>query len=295
MLSKLTPAKVPGDKDPVSASQIKPATKGIDRLNNLEQVTVENPPTGTWKAQVSYYSGSKGLLKKPQPYSLAGQFKQNIFFCDWNENPGHVYEIVKGQPQSIYKNGSGLIYHAAFSPQGNLYVSNANDFHLFLVSGNNSEKVYSHKTYLRDIAFDSEGRLYFSDATGGGGDGAVYRLDLQTNQATLFYRVVLNQVNGYWSGDFCFDRQDQLYLSSGNTSGAQIYRIMNPAAGSPPVKIYEDPNGAISGIAFNRNNDLYYSDWKNNNGLIYMIDLSNNKRWLVYSFPNRTIWDVAFR
>jgi hypothetical protein len=58
-------------KDPVSALAVKPAEKGIDRLNNVEQVEVDNPLPGLWYVKVSAY---RLPTLGRQGYSLASDF-----------------------------------------------------------------------------------------------------------------------------------------------------------------------------------------------------------------------------
>ena len=63
-----------GAPDPiVRATHIVTATRGVDTLNNLEQVQVPNPVAGTWTIRVNASSLPNG---NPQRYSLAGDFRR---------------------------------------------------------------------------------------------------------------------------------------------------------------------------------------------------------------------------
>jgi subtilisin family serine protease len=67
------------DKDPIQPTDIKPATRGRDHLNNVEQVLVDHPIPGIWRVLVEGYNlqvieelNSQGIIvSKPQTYSLA--------------------------------------------------------------------------------------------------------------------------------------------------------------------------------------------------------------------------------
>ncbi|MCP4216512.1 MAG: S8 family serine peptidase [bacterium] len=297
ILAALTPAATAGDPDPITTGDITAATRGEDHLNNVEMVTVDSPMAGTWKIRVDLHSGSTGTLSSGQKYSLVGNFHQDMYFCDMNANPGAVYGIKGGAPEAIYTAASARVYHSAFSPNGTLYVSNSNKKTIERVdpSEQGTKVIYTHTTYSRDIAFDNQGLFYFSQATGAGGDGMIYHLDMTRNVVSLFYKVKLSEVDGSWAGDFCFDSNGVLYLSSGNRVGGSVYKVTNPASASAPVKEYTIPTDAVSGIAFNRSGQFFYTNWGNGRGNIFRLTLSDGKRKLVHSFPGKYIWDVSFR
>lgn len=56
-----------------------PATRGRDKINNIEQIVVENPTTGTYSIQVS----SKSLGSVSQDYSIVYEYEVNNHF-EWN-------------------------------------------------------------------------------------------------------------------------------------------------------------------------------------------------------------------
>lgn len=224
-----------------------------------------------------------------------------IYYADGGETRGSVYYAASSSaPDSIiYTRPSGRLYSFAFHPgvPEKLYYANANEYNIYRSdetgSGWSAESVvFTHKTYVRDIAFafDQNGNfgLYFSEATGAGGDGTIYRIDGAA--ATPFYTVRLADVGGFWAGDFAFDYEGNLYLSSGNRVPASIYKI---AAGTGAVtRIYDSPDGSIAGLVF-RDGRLYYADWRQN---IYRLDLGSGTRTLYYANPARTwLSDVGFK
>jgi len=224
-----------------------------------------------------------------------------IYYADGHESTGSVYSATSSSAPDniIYTRPSGNLYSFTFHPgiTEKLYYANANQYNIYrsdeIWSGWSAETtIFTHTTYVRDIAFafDQNGNigLYFSEATGAGGDGKIYRID--GTSATPFYTVKLSDVGGFWAGDFTFDYDGNLYLSSGNHVPASIYKV---ASGTGAVtKIFESRTGSIAGLVY-RNGYLYYADWGQN---IYRLDLSSMTSTVYYTNPSRTwLSDVGFR
>lgn len=225
-----------------------------------------------------------------------------IYFTDSFQTTGSVYELIGAASTPIFTFSGTLsgnrLYHSAFDRRtGKLYVSNSNQFKLFAVNSGTgaASDVFTHTTFLRDVAFDPAGNLYFSEATGAGADGKIYRLDLTLGTATVFYNVLRSSVGGFWAGDFTFAPDGHLYISTGNVVGGRVYRIDDPAAASPPVSVYSIAAESVTGIAFDRYGQFYYSNWDSTAGHIYQLDLSTGTRTLIFSAPGAGIWDVSFR
>jgi hypothetical protein len=241
-------------------------------------------------------------LPAPSGITLYASAASRIYFTDAKQTTGSVYELIGTNPTAIFTFSGALAgnraYHSAFDPRtGKLYVSNSNQFKLFAVDSTTGAAgaVFTHTTYLRDIAFDPAGNLYFSEATGAGADGKIYRLDLTSGLATVFYSVLLSSVGGFWAGDFTFAPDGHLYISTGNVVGGQVYRVDNPSAASPPISVYSIAGESVTGIAFDRYGRFYYSNWDGTAGHIYQLNLSTGTRQLLFSSPGAWIWDVSFR
>ncbi len=224
-----------------------------------------------------------------------------IYYADGYQSRGSVYSAASSSAPDniIYTRPSGNLYSFTFHPgiPEKLYYANSNQRNIYMTaetgSGWSAETtVYTHTTYVRDIAFafDQNGEigLYFSEASGAGGDGKIYRIDGAS--AVPFYTVKLSDLGGFWRGDFAFDHDGNLYLSSGNRVPASIYKV---ATGTGAVtKIYESRTGSIAGLVY-RNGYLYYADWRQS---IYRLDLSSMTSTVYYSNPSRTwLSDVGFR
>nr|QNO51068.1 hypothetical protein HCFNICHJ_00025 [Methanosarcinales archaeon ANME-1 ERB6] len=230
---------------------------------------------------------------------LTCPLSRDIYFADGGESPGSVYHYntTTGIEETVYTRPSRRLHSFSFHPAipEKLYYVNANENKIYrtlqLPSGWTPEEVvYTHTTYVSDIAFafdkDGELRLYFSEATGGGGNGKIYKIE--DGKASLYYEVKLADVGGSWGGDFAFDDKGNLYLSSGNQIPASIYKVEEGKV----KEIFKDEKEPISGLVY-ADGALYYANWGTK---IYRLDLSTKERTVVYSNTKRTwLSDVDFR
>ncbi|MEW6418917.1 MAG: hypothetical protein AB1480_12485 [Nitrospirota bacterium] len=213
---------------------------------------------------------------------------KEFFITDARESPGSVYRVEDGREAISYKRRGGNIYSIAFL-RGRLYFVNANEDKVYRVVGRRSERaVYTHSTYIRDIALDRRDNIYFSEASGAGGDGSIYRLNMIRRTATLFLEVRIAEVGGFWAGNFAFDKEDNLYLSSGNRIPAGIYRLRDGRW----EEIFRDEREPIKGLTFLSCDLLCYTNWRSE---IYMLDIYSGLRSLLYSNPAHAwLSDITF-
>lgn len=167
-----------------------------------------------------------------------------------------------------------------------------------------------HNTYVRDVAVDPSGSLYFTEANGAKGDGRIYKLTppvdkigskgFSRQSRQPFYTVHLKTIGGFYAGDFTFDAQGNLFLTTGNRIPAFIYKIPKENGGQygSPRRIYRDSRGAIKGIAIDPRNSnfIYYADWGRT---IYRLNIDNSRRSREFSGNvagslNPHLSDVAF-
>ena len=222
----------------------------------------------------------------PQPY----------YIVDADQTPGIVYRIVNRKPGIFFKRRSGTISSIALW-RGQLYFCPANDKRIYLKKPNEPERVvFMHNTYVRDVAVEpTSGSLYFTEANGSKGDGRIYKLTppvdkigskgFSRQSRQPFYTVQLKTVDGFWAGNFNFDAQGNLYLSSGNRTPASIYKVLRVREGqygSPERRIYRDSRGSIKGIAIDTRNSnfIYYADWGRT---IYRLNIHSLKRNVTFS------------
>lgn len=181
------------------------------RVSHNQAGTTYNP--GTLEAGTHYYwkivaKDSHGTTTTGPVWDflIRSGADAGIYFTDAWPQPGSIYKLENEQVSTYHTRSIGRIYYLALAPNGGLYFSNANDFYLYRLEDRTEVLIYTHDTYLRDVEFDSQGRLYFSEATGAGSDGFIYRME--GAKAILFYRVELSQVDGSWAGTFAFDNNE---------------------------------------------------------------------------------------
>jgi hypothetical protein len=177
------------------------------------------------------------------------------YLADGGNPVGRIYDVRNGQLTPVYQRGSGRIYSVGVDPRGILYFSDHNDNHIYRLDQGREIRVFTHSTYIRDIAFDPQGRLFFSEATAAGGDGMIYQL--QGGRPEPYFRVRLSEVDGFWAGNFAFDPDGTLWLSSGNRVPASLYKVVDGR-----LRRMLTSGGSISGIAFTEQGDLLYADWR---------------------------------
>lgn len=150
----------------------------------------------------------------------------DVLLADSRVTPGAIYRVAERPfhfPVREYERGTGGIRSIAVARGGGwIYFVDGSSSAIIRTNGRSERVAYRHTTYVRDLAFDSDGRLYFSEATGAGGDGVIFRLNVDF-EAEEFVKVPLEEVDGYWAGNFAFDPDDRLYISSGNRVPAAIY------------------------------------------------------------------------
>ena len=242
--------------------------------------------------------------------------EQPYYVVDAYQTPGAVYRIENRQPGVFFRRRSGSISSIAICNE-QLYFCSANDRRIYQIIEKRERVVFEHKTYIRDIAIDPNGNFYFSEASGAKGDGRIYKLNPRVNELRPDRRfsissdsrkkpvqVQLKTVDGFWAGDFTFDAQGNLYLSTGNRTPAFIYKVPRQKDGryGSPKKIYRDTKGAIKGITipniqFNTRQDfIYYADWSR---VVYRLNIRNLGRSVAFSgnvakSRNPHLSDIAF-
>jgi len=229
-------------------------------------------------------------------FELAGPIVSgiDIYFADGGEGTGSVYHYNGSTASAIFTRPSNRLYSFLFAPWDTtkLYFVNANEFKIYvkdLASPSAEAVAYTHSTYVRDIEVGKDGTIYFSEATGAGADGKIWKLS-GGGAAALYYTVRLSTVDGSWAGDFTFDNTGALYVSSGNRNPASLYKV-DVAAGTV-TKLYTDPE-AIAGMMFGTDGLLYYGNWAKK---IYALDLTTLTKSTVYNNPARTwVSDVRFK
>ena len=119
-----------------------------------------------------------------------------------------------------------------------------------------SSTVYTHSTFVRDLAVGPGGALYFSESYGAGQDGKIYRFDA-AGKASLYYTVSIARV-GFFTGNFAFSPGGTLYVSNGAINGAGVWQC--PLVGDA-TRVYKRTNdGNMLGFCFTNQNTFLFTD-----------------------------------
>jgi hypothetical protein len=201
--------------------------------------------------------------------------------------PATLLRLSSGTIVTLYTRPANSVTSLAAAPDGSIYFLDGNRFEINRYQGGVETQVYLHTTYVRTVRLDSHGNVYFSEATGGGGNGVIYRLDTASSTATPFFTVDLAQVDGYWAGDFAFDKQDNLWLASGNRVPSMLYQV----TGGTLQKVFTNPSGPLEGLCFETGGSLLFTDGKS---ALYRLTVPLYRQQALYTFPaGETVSDVV--
>ena len=183
-----------------------------------------------------------------------------FYFVDaFEPHYAKIYKMENGQVSVFFNRArGGQIYSFAFGPDGTLYLVDANSFRLAKIVNGRETRFFTHTTYIRFVAFDSKGNLYFSEDSGAGGDAKIYRLD--GTKATLFYTIKLSDVDGFCCGGFAFDKDDNLWISNGNVVPASLYKVVD----GTPQKVLTLDSESLYGFYFDSYGNLVIANWQTN-------------------------------
>ena len=210
---------------------------------------------------------------------------KEFYIADARESPGTVYKVQDGREHIFHRRHAGNVSSIAFTQDGTLYFVSANDTKIFQVIDSRERVVHTHHTYIRDIAFTENDTLYFSEATGAGGDGSIYWM--QRGNPSLFADIPLNEIGGYWAGDFAFDTHNNLYISTGNHIPASIYKRNRGWE-----EIHKEEAEPIKGFSFLACDLLCFTNWHSD---VYFLDTASDTKSPAYTGTSRTwLSDVAF-
>lgn len=150
---------------------------------------------------------------------------------------------------------------------------------------------YYHNLLISDIAIrqldDESGyRVYFSTGGCGACEAAarIYYLD-DAGNPQLYYEIPRNDITGscsgmigFWSGNFDFDDEGELYLSSGNHNPSALFHVPGASADTvagTPTQIYEVPGGLLNFVV-DSNQEIYFetSGWDR---FVYKVNMETHE------------------
>jgi hypothetical protein len=215
------------------------------------------------------------IASLPSPHHLPEQAGTIVVLAPPKQRGGpslaYAWDGKSEHPSLLFSRKSHLVQelHAfAVGRDGRQYYLCYNEPSLVQADKDGERKIFTHTTYVRDLALDEDDNIYFSEASGAGSPGKIYRLVPATDKVAarveVHYTVNPEKVSGYWGGNFAFGRNakgkldtDTLYLCSGAVP-AYIFRITrNQGQWSAPTCVYS-AGGNIVSLVFTSPAAAYY-------------------------------------
>lgn len=240
------------------------------------------------------------------------------YIVDAYQETGRVYKIMDGKPSVFFRRRLGSISNIAIC-QEHLFFCSLNDKRIYHKStGRQQERIiFEHRAYIRDIAIDPNRNLYFSEAMEEKGEVKIYKLTPCIDDIDKLgpeghfsilpvsrkrpIRVRLRTVGKLLGGDFEFDADGNIYLSSGKQPPGFIYKVPRQRDGQygTAQDKYTDVKGAIKGIAIHPKNSnlIYYANWDNT---VFRLNIGDSRRSIAFSGSlfksrNQHLSDIAFK
>ncbi len=144
------------------------------------------------------------------------------------------------------------------------------------VTGSVYGSVYFRDLEVRDIDGSGNHRLYVSNACGTCDTKRIYYINADgTGDKTLYYDLSSapigvascgGHLTPYWAGNFNFDNDNNLYISSGNHVPAAIFRVSGASLDEitgVPEQIFEHTRSGIMDFVFENDNVFYFHGIRN--------------------------------
>jgi hypothetical protein len=244
--------------------------------------------------------------EKPESLLVLGCDK--LFRHD-SHSLGWAWDRKSKNPPLLFKRRSRVVgelhaYASSRKHPGRNYYLCANRFEVIQEDGNGEMVLFKHTTYVRDLGLDEEDNVHFSEATGAGGDGKIYRIKPGKGRggatAELVCTVPIRDLGGFWAGNFAFGRTEKgaldtstLYLSSGNMIPSSLYRMTRKnGSWGKPERLF-GATTTIMGLVVTSPNELYYvsdkqvlrlTDFKTLKSVLTLPDAA--RLWRISLIPN---------
>lgn len=217
-----------------------------DENNNVDYFAIEVQGTSIQPSPV-VFKRFQDVLNQFEVY-MAGTSKGEgqIFIAHETEN------LLYGNASPVYEPKASMSSAIAFSPNEEVFFVDASQNNIYRSDGNTEEKLFTHQTSVKDIAFDHEGNLFFSEVSGPNDDGIIYKFNMATKLPTKYLTVPRSSTGGFWTGDFAFSPSNQLFVAA----AAALYKYENGKF----ERVYTNPNGHIGGFFFLNPSEILFSD-----------------------------------
>ncbi|MCP4214312.1 MAG: hypothetical protein GY765_06630 [bacterium] len=210
-----------------------------------------------------------------------------LFYSDRLQKPGSIYYSDGSLERTVFSAASGYISSAAIGPGGILYFADSSDKVIYRLLAEERVEVYRHTTNVRDIGFDRNGRLYFSQASihpkGLFLSHSIFRVE--DGRAVLHQTIDTDRLNGNWDGNFAFSPSGSLYLSTGGKTASRIYTVKGNF-----YALVHQSMGVITAFDFHGSATIFYTDGGTN---IYTLDLKTKREDILLKVPARSLGDIT--
>ncbi|MCS7117849.1 MAG: hypothetical protein NZ957_03585 [Thaumarchaeota archaeon] len=280
-----------------------PVTTRADTTTPTETVTTVVGPSPTPRATTTTPTVTQTgpattqtttQTPRVEPIVPAELLNPNLLTVSAYWDPGGIY-VYDSQQRRLERRIAYRVSCFAFDPNDTrrVYYTDANRMELFLLNTATGERtvVFRHSTYVRCVRFGPGGFVYFSEASGAGADGKIFRF--RDGNAELFYVVRLQDV-GFWAGDFDFDHRGNLYLSSGNSIPSSLYIVENQVprvittldSSTVGLRYVTQISLRVEGGTLSIARGLLFTDYLSS---VYLHDLDTRRTYRIYQNSSFTI------
>ena len=216
-------------------------------------------------------------------FASTSEDAEGVYFVATGLN-GILKEISKTEEEYIYNStNNDRLSSIAYNPfiSGFYYIDANKNLIMALENVFNEsaepEIIYEHNTYVRHVRYvhdepsnqsenpEDEWHLYFSESDS---KGKIYRIN--DGATETIYKLDLDF---FWAGNFSFSPDGTLYISSGNSIPASLYKY-NADTDSFDI-VYTDYDNCIMGFDFIDEDNILYGNHDNS---ICSLNLSTQEK-----------------
>jgi hypothetical protein len=200
---------------------------------------------------------------------------------------GRIYRLENGKAWQVHARtlaGNGGISSIAESPGGDLYYCDATEGRILKFDGTQELVVFQHIGPIKHLAFGPTGGLFFSSVMGSRSGGTIF--ELKDSKALPYHTIKAEDLPQGWGGTFAFDRSGMLWLSSGGSRPASLYRVRAQQL----EQVYTSSSGGVLGFSFLQDGSIVYADGERS---VYRVTLPSFRAEKLFDSPYEgTLTDV---
>jgi hypothetical protein len=191
-----------------------------------------------------------------------------MYLVDLQETPGKILEVKNVSWSShpvlrpVYSRPLEGIYAIAFHRYSRPCFVDLSKQNIYSTDGLKEERIFSFRTPIQDLDYDSRGRMFFSTTTGG--SGIIYQLNPHSREINRLVEFSVESLTratrGYWNGYFAFSHDNKLFMSidAPRPGGSSIYEYK----GGKLIERFTHKE-KISGFTFVNAETIYFTNFSN--------------------------------